>query len=60
MKDGEKDRGVWRKYNPYNPYVEEKDEKAVENLKVESLDDLFEDEPLNPKEETKNKSKNRQ
>ena len=40
---GEKDRGVWRKYNPYNPYVEEKDEQAVENLKVESLDDLFED-----------------
>lgn len=39
------DRGPWRKYNPYNPYVEEKDKEAVENLKVESLDDLFEDEP---------------
>lgn len=51
---GEKDRGVWRKYNPYNPYVEEKDNsKAVENLKVESLDDLFEDELLPKKEETK-------
>ncbi len=43
---GEKDRGVWRKYNPYNPYVEEQDESAVDNLKVESLDDLFADEPV--------------
>ena len=50
---GVKDRGVWRKYNPYNPYVEEKDEKAVENLKVESLDDLFEDLPSSQKEEVK-------
>ena len=39
--------------NTYNPYVEEKDEKAAQNLKVESLDDLFEDEPK-AKEETKN------
>ena len=37
------DRGVWRKYNPYNPYVEPRDEKSVENLDIESLDDLFED-----------------
>ena len=44
---GEKDRGTWRKYNPYNPYVEEKDEKEVQNLKVESLDDLFDDDPVN-------------
>ena len=50
---GEKDRGVWRKYNPYNPYVEEKDEKAVENLKIESLDDLFEDELSSEREEVK-------
>ena len=52
---GEKDRGVWRKYNPYNPYVEEKDdkEKAAQDLKVESLDDLFGDEPSTPKEEAK-------
>lgn len=50
---GEKDRGVWRKYNPYNPYVEEKDESAVDNLKVESLDDLFTDDLLEeqPKKE---------
>ena len=39
------DRGVWRKYNPYNPWVEDKTEKEAENLKVESLDDLFDDEP---------------
>ena len=36
------DRGKWRKYNPYNPYVEETEEKQ-ENTKIESLDDLFED-----------------
>ena len=39
------DRGVWRKYNPYNPYVEEKEEET----KIESLDDLFEED--NKKEE---------
>jgi len=48
---GEIDRGTWRKYNPYNPYVEDKEDKEVENLKVESLDDLFDDEPV--KEEAK-------
>ena len=40
---GEIDRGVWRKYNPYNPYVEEKDKPKVDDLKIDSLDDLFED-----------------
>ena len=40
---GEIDRGTWRKYNPYNPYVEDKKEEKVQDLKVESLDDLFED-----------------
>ena len=40
---GEIERGEWRKYNPYNPYVPEDEEKKVENLKIESLDDLFED-----------------
>ena len=34
------DRGPWRKFNPYNPYVE-KEEK--EDLKIEELDDLFEE-----------------
>ena len=42
---GEIDRGTWRKYNPYNPYVEDEKEEKVQNLKVESLDDLFDDEP---------------
>ena len=39
------DRGKWRKYNPYNPYVEE-DEKTSD-LKIEQLDDLFKDEDSN-------------
>ena len=44
------ERGEWRKYNPYNPYVPEKDkeENKVDNLKVESLDDLFDDEEKEP------------
>ena len=50
---GEINRGEWRKYNPYNPYVPEEDKKKqVDNLKVESLDDLF-DEPEPKKEEPK-------
>ena len=44
------ERGTWRKYNPYNPYVEEKDEKSVDNLDIESLDDLFNDEPVKKEE----------
>ena len=49
---GEIQRGNWRKFNPYNPWVEDKTEKEAENLKVESLDDLFDDEPK--KSEDKN------
>ena len=41
----EKERGTWRKFNPYNPWTEDKNVKEVQNLKVESLDDLFEEEP---------------
>ncbi len=37
------DRGKWRKYNPYNPYVEDEENTKKNDLKVESLDDLFED-----------------
>ena len=48
------DRGKWRKYNPYNPYVEEKGEEKGKDTKIESLDDLFEETPVNkPKEENK-------
>lgn len=43
------ERGKWRKYNPYNPYVEEDDKTKKADLKVESLDDLFEDDE--PKKE---------
>lgn len=56
---GEIDRGTWRKYNPYNPYVEDADEEKVNNLDIESLDDLFDDiddnknaEALKSKEDT--------
>ena len=48
---GEIQRGNWRKFNPYNPWTEDKSEKDAQNLKVESLDDLFEEEPK--KEENK-------
>ena len=48
---GEIDRGKWRKYNPYNPYVEESEKENVNDLKVESLDDLFDDVPSNDKKE---------
>lgn len=34
------DRGVYRKFNPYNPYVEKEEQN---DLKIEELDDLFED-----------------
>ena len=37
------DRGVWRKYNPYNPYV---DEENVEEPEIGSIDDLFDDIPV--------------
>ncbi len=56
-------RGEWRKYNPYNPYQEEK-KGGGQDLKIESLDDLFEDktdsnankEDLNVNEENLNQS----
>ena len=37
---GELQRGNWRKFNPYNPWTEEQEEKEVQNLKVDSLDDM--------------------
>lgn len=55
-------RGTWRKYNPYNPYVPDSPNKKPESLKVESLDDLFdeeiEDKKLEIKEETNKKETN--
>ncbi len=47
------DRGNWRKFNPYNPWTEDKSDKEVQNLKVESLDDLFDDEPKKENEAAK-------
>ena len=53
---GDIERGTWRKYNPYNPYVPEKDkEKKVDDLKIESLDDLFEDEEKKPENDLNKK-----
>ena len=49
---GEIQRGEWRKFNPYNPWTEDKSDKEVQNLKVESLDDLFEDESNSKEKET--------
>ena len=45
------DRGVWRKFNPYNPYVEKEDQPEAQ---IEALDDLFEDvsEPKKEEKET--------
>ena len=42
-------RGEWRKFNPQNPYTDATD-KSEQDLKVESLDDLFEDDvkPITP------------
>ena len=54
---GEIDRGTWRKYNPYNPYVpEDENKEKVDNLKVESLDDLFDDD-ISSKDEKKEEIK---
>ena len=41
---GEIERGNWRKFNPYNPYVDEEEKNMVNDLKIDSLDDLFNDE----------------
>ncbi len=51
-------RGIWRKYNPYNPYVPDEPNKKVENLKVESLDDLFLDDTEEKNRANGNKQKN--
>ena len=47
-------RGKWRKFNPYNPYVEGEENKS-KDLNVESLDDLFEEDD---KEEADEKTEN--
>ncbi|MBR0427168.1 MAG: type IV secretory system conjugative DNA transfer family protein [Clostridia bacterium] len=61
---GEIERGIWRKYNPYNPYVpEEEKQKKADDLKIESLDDLFEEETKKdekPKEEKREEIKDKE
>ena len=50
-------RGEWRKYNPYNPYnANDENKKEENNLKIESLDDLFETEENNTEKEKKNEA----
>ena len=51
------DRGKWRKFNPYNPYVEDQEERP-KDLKVESLDDLFDDEPTQSEKNSSNNDTN--
>lgn len=54
---GEIERGTWRKYNPYNPYYEENNnEKQTQDLKIESLDDLFDDNNENDKSTNNNEN----
>ncbi len=55
---GEIERGKWRKYNPYNPYVEEDEKNEIEDLKISSLDDLFEEEVNEPKQENQKENEN--
>ncbi len=47
----ELERGTWRTFNPYNPYTPEGEKQPVNDLKIDSLDDLFSDET--PKQENK-------
>ncbi len=58
---GEIQRGNWRKFDPYNPYRDDEEKEAVPDLKVDSLDDLFDDpEPItipNNKSKEENKKK---
>lgn len=41
-------RGVWRKFNPYNPYP---DNGEQPDLKIDSLDDLFDDDKEDDKKD---------
>ena len=49
------ERGVWRKFNPYNPNQGLEDEKE-KDLKVDSLDDLFEDDDIKDNTSVANKN----
>ncbi len=51
------ERGLWRIYNPYNPYVEEpnKNNSGGVASSLESLDELFEDDLTESKPAKENK-----
>ena len=53
-------RGEWRKFNPANPYKKNNNEdKSAPDIKIESLDDLFEDDVQDENEKMQaNKEKN--
>ena len=49
------ERGEWRRFNPLNPYSSQENNTKKQNLKIESLDDLFNDDvPENNVEIQKN------
>ncbi len=50
-------RGEWRKFNPYNP-DEGKAKDNEKDLKIDSLDDLFDDEPTKSENSTDNTKNN--
>ncbi|MBP3502105.1 MAG: type IV secretory system conjugative DNA transfer family protein [Clostridia bacterium] len=50
-------RGVWRKFNPYNPDAG-LEEEQTKDLKIESLDDLFDDDNVNDDIANKKTNKN--
>lgn len=47
------ERGAWRRFNPYNPNQGLEDEKE-KNLKIDSLDDLFEDDDVKDNQNVNN------
>lgn len=49
-------RGTWRKFNPYNPDAGLEDSEPVKDLKVDSLDDLFDDDGDISKQDENNKT----
>ena len=49
-------RGKWRKFNPYNP--NQGTEEEQKELKIESLDDLFDDDIDKPKDTTPKENTN--
>ena len=43
------ERGQWRTFNPYNPYVTNSEKEPVKDLKIDSLDELFSDDDIQSK-----------